>query len=202
MSRYDAVMSRRGDNRRGAVLERAVRLASIEGLEALSFGRLASELDTSKSSLQTLFGTKEELQLEIVAAAQRVFDERVMRAADDVEDGVPRLRALLHGWIDYLDAFDGGCFFAAAASEFDGRPGPVRDRLADLARAGLELLRRQTRLAVRLGELPPDTDVDQLVFELHATTLEANFERQLLGRADAYRRAHAIVDRLLGAPAR
>jgi AcrR family transcriptional regulator len=190
-------MTRAGNDRRGAVLDRAVHLASVEGLEGLTLGRLAADLGTSKSGLQTLFGTKQDLQLAIVAAAQEVFTERVLRPAERFDDGLPRLRALLDGWIDYLDTFEGGCLFTAAASEFDGRPGPVRDVVAQLAAEGEELLLRQARLAVRLGELAVDTDVDQLVFELHATTLQANLERQLLGRADAYDRARRAVARLL-----
>jgi hypothetical protein len=49
----------------------------------------------------------------------------------------------------------------------------------------------------RLGELAPETDVEQLVFELHAATLQANLERQLLGRPDAYDRAGRVIARLL-----
>jgi AcrR family transcriptional regulator len=190
-------MTRPGDDRRAAVLDRAVHLASVEGLEGLTLGRLAAELDTSKSGLQTLFGTKQDLQLAIVAAARQVFEQAVLRPAEAVDDGLPRLRALLDGWIDYLDTFEGGCFFTAAASEFDGRPGPVRDAIADLANDGHDVLRRQAKLACRLGELPADTDVEQLVFELHAVTLQANLEHQLLGRPDAYERARRAIARLL-----
>ena len=101
-------------------------------------------------------------------------------------------------WIDYLETFEGGCLFVAAASELDGRSGPVRDAVADAVARGDALLRRDIELALRLRELPSDTDVEQLVFELHAMVLQANHDRQLLGRKDALTRARNAVDRLLG----
>lgn len=190
-------MTRPGDERRRVILERAMRLASVDGLEGLTLGQLAADLGISKGGLQALFGTKEDLQLAIVAAATELFEHRVLRTAEQVEDGLPRLRALMDAWIDYLDDFPGGCFFTAAASEFDGREGPVREAIVDVATAGHETLRKQIRLACRLGELVPDVDVDQLVFELHAATLEANFARQLLREANAFDRARqAIHERL------
>jgi AcrR family transcriptional regulator len=48
---------------RSAILARAVDLASAEGLEGLTIGRLAGDLRMSKSGLFAHFGSKEELQL-------------------------------------------------------------------------------------------------------------------------------------------
>jgi hypothetical protein len=93
--------------------------------EGLTLGRLAEALRTSKSGIQTLFGTKQELQLSIVAAASQVFERDVLLAAEQQPAGLPRLRALMSLWIDYLETFEGGCLFVAAASELDGRSGPV-----------------------------------------------------------------------------
>ncbi|WP_326595437.1 TetR/AcrR family transcriptional regulator [Streptomyces sp. NBC_01803] len=189
--------TRRGDERRRAILRRATHLASVEGLEGVTLGRLATELGISKGGLQALFGTKQELQLAIVGAAVEVFQERVLDPAERAPDGLPRLRALLGAWIDYLEVFEGGCFFTAAAAEFDGREGPVRDAILLLALAAHDLAGTHVRLAVRLGELAPDTDADQLVFELHGAILAANQARQLLGRPDALDRARrAVRDRL------
>jgi AcrR family transcriptional regulator len=192
--------NRAGDQRRRSILERATHLASAEGLEGVTLGRLAAELEVSKGGLQALFGTKQELQLAIVAAAAETFRTQVIDKAQAVEDGLPRLRALFDAWIDYLDYFDGGCFFTAAASEFDSRQGPVRDAIIASAAAPLGAVEAQLRLAVRLGELHPGTDIDQLLFELHGFILEANLTRQLLRRDDAFDRARrAVRDRLLRA---
>jgi AcrR family transcriptional regulator len=190
-------MTRTGDARRTAILDRALHVASVEGIEGLTLGRLAEVLQTSKSGIQTLFGTKQELQLAIVAAASQVFEHDVLRPAEQQAAGLPRLRALMSLWIDYLETFEGGCLFVAGASELDGRPGPARDAIAEAADRADALLRRDVELARRLGELPSDTDVEQLVFELHAMVLQANHDRQLHGRTDALTRARSAVDRLL-----
>ncbi|MGW7383902.1 TetR/AcrR family transcriptional regulator [Streptomyces sp. NPDC054794] len=189
--------TRPGDERRRAILERAMQLATVEGLEGISLGGLATALGMTKSGVQSLFGTKQDLQLAIVATAREGFETKVLRPAQRADDGLPRLRALLGGWIDYLDAVEGGCFFFTVATEFDGREGPVRDAIADLALQGFDALRRQIGLACRLGELDPGTDVEQLLFDLHAVVLQANYARSLLEYPDAYDRArHAIRERL------
>ncbi|MFI9503761.1 TetR/AcrR family transcriptional regulator [Nocardia sp. NPDC052566] len=190
-------MTRTGDTRRAAIVDRAVHVASMEGLEGLTLGRLAEALNTSKSGIQSLFGTKQELQLSIVAAASQVFERDVLLPAEQQPAGLPRLRALMSLWIDYLETFEGGCLFVAAASELDGRSGPVRDAVTVAVGRADALLHRDVELARRLHELPPDTDVEQLVFELHAMVLQANHDRQLLGRTDALTRARNAVNRLL-----
>ncbi|MEW9555524.1 TetR/AcrR family transcriptional regulator [Nonomuraea sp. NPDC050783] len=189
--------TRPGDERRRAILQRALNVATLDGLEGITLGKLATELGMSKSGVQGLFGTKQDLQLEIVAAATHVFQERVLGVAERADDGLPRLRALADAWIDYLDTFEGGCFFCAVAPEFDDRDGPVRDAIAEVAHTSDRILRKQIRLAQRLGELADDVDADQLIFEIHAAVLQANYARRLLNRPDAYDRARrAIHDRL------
>lgn len=189
--------TRPGDARRRSILERAVNLATIEGLEGITMGKLAAELGISKSGVQGLFGSKQDLQLEIVAVAHEVFAQRVIRAAEHTDDGLPRIRAMLDAWIDYLDTFEGGCFFCAVAPEFDDREGPVRDAIINVALEGADVLLKQIRLACRLGELAPETDAEQLVFEFHGAVIQANYARRLLGQPDAYERARrAIHDRL------
>jgi AcrR family transcriptional regulator len=125
----------RGDRTRQAILEAAVDIASAEGLEGLTIGRLASELSMSKSGLFAHFGSKEELQLATVEAARDIFIREVIRPSFTAAKGLTRLWKLCDVWLAYVrgEVFRGGCFFAAAAAEFDGRPGPVRDRLSACA---------------------------------------------------------------------
>jgi AcrR family transcriptional regulator len=189
--------TRAGDERREVILERAAQLASVTGLEALTLGRLAAEVGTTKSTLQSLFGTKQELQLAVVANARQVFDARVVAPLDKFEDGLARLRALIDTWLDYLAVFPGGCFFFAAAAEFDGRPGPVRDAVVDVAHQGRRLLTREIHLAKRLGELAGEVDTDQLAFELHSLVVEANLVRQLFDDPQASERARRAAVALL-----
>jgi AcrR family transcriptional regulator len=174
----------------------------VIGLEALTLGRLAAEVGSTKSTLQSLFGTKQDLQLAVVASARRVFEARVVAPIDQVEDGLARLRALIDAWLDYLTVFRGGCFFFAAAAEFDGRPGPVRDAVVDVAHRGRRMLTREIHLAKRLGELAGEVDTDQLAFELHSLIAEANLVRQLFDDPRAYQRARqgavALLERHAG----
>jgi len=119
----------KGQRTRASILQRAVDLASLEGLEGLTIGRLAEELKMSKSGLFAHFGSKEELQLAAIDAAGQRFIDVVVKPAIEAPRGYPRLVAICNSWLDYVRrrVFPGGCFFAAASFEFDGRPGIVRD---------------------------------------------------------------------------
>lgn len=186
--------------RHDQILAAAIDLSSAEGLSSLSIGGLASAVGMSKSGLFAHFGSKEELQLACVAQAERDFERGVLGAAAPAELGLPRLRALVTAWFDYLEGLDhrGGCFFDAASSEFGSRPGAVRDRLARVCGRWREQLAEQAQLAVRLGELRPDVDPDTLAFQLHAYAGEANWARELLAEDDAFTRArlaaHATLE--------
>src|SRR5260370_11636987 len=124
---------------RRLILRVAMDIASAEGLEGLSVGRLASEMKMSKTGVFSHFGSKRELQLATVEAAKQVFLERVVQPALEEPRGTPRLTAMLHKWLDYVQkiVFRGGCFFAAASAEFDSRPGAVRNQIASLTKASL-----------------------------------------------------------------
>src|SRR5246127_342650 len=120
---------RKGVRTRESILRVAVDIASVEGLQGLTIGRLAEELEMSKSGLFAHFGSKEELQLATVEAARQRFVDEMFRPALRAPRGYPRLLAICRSWLDYIKrgVFPGGCFFAAASFEFDGRPGPIRD---------------------------------------------------------------------------
>jgi AcrR family transcriptional regulator len=177
---------------REAILDRAVDLASAKGLEGLTIGHLASELGMSKSGLFGHFGSKEELQLATVGEASRRFIHEVVEPALEQEEGAPRLRALCHGYVDYLEhqVFAGGCFFAAASVEFDDRPGLVSDRVGDAVAAWLEYLEQQAKAA---GAKDPGL----LAFELHALAQGANSSFRLFGDPKAFRRARVGMERLV-----
>src|SRR5215210_5002290 len=144
-----------GERTRQAILEAAMHIASEEGLEGLTIGRLAAELSMSKSGLFAHFGSKEELQLATVEAAREVFVREVIRPAFEAPKGLARLWRLCDVWLGYVrrEVFRGGCFFAAAAAEFDGRPGPVRDRVAAIMREWLAVLGRSVSEAQAAGQL-------------------------------------------------
>ena len=192
-----------GRQTRADILGHAVQLASREGLEALTIGRLADALALSKSGLFAHFGSKEELQLATIEKASALFGERVLRVGRRFEPGLPRLLAMLEAWLAYLEArvFQGGCFFAAASAEFDGRPGRVRESIERRARSWLAALAAEARKAMARGQLARATDVEQLVFELHAVVHEANWALELLGDESALARSRTAVRTRLRAAA-
>lgn len=192
---------RRGDRTRRLVLRRAVDVASIEGLEGLSIGRLATELSMSKSGLIAHFGTKEQLQLATIRAARAIFASTVVEPALERPPGLARLRVLLDAWLEYSSdrRFPGGCFFAHAAHEYAARPGAIRDALADVDQEWLGLITQAIVEAQEAGEIRADEVADELAFELAAYLDSANLRSLLLGSSDVYDRARRAVDRRLAA---
>lgn len=156
----------------------------------------------SKSGLFAHFGSKEDLQIETIAAAEIMFGESIIRPAFEERPGLTRLASLLEGYIvRYLEqsVFSGGCFFSAVAAEFDDQPGRVRDRIALSMRKWNDMLINEARNAIDAGELVPSIEPAQLAFELEAVTHQANFSRRLLGDERAFARArNAIQERLTG----
>lgn len=189
----------KGDRTRQSILDRAVDLASVEGLEGLTIGRLAEELKMSKSGLFAHFGSKEDLQLATIEAAQKRFVEEVLSPALAAPRGYPRLLAICRSWLSYVGrgVFPGGCFFAAASFEFDGRPGLVRDAILAAMNAWLDALEKAIRLAKEEGHLDPHVEPAQLAFELNALFFGANFSSQLRHDPVAIRRAERAIEQRL-----
>jgi AcrR family transcriptional regulator len=179
----------KGQRTRAAILDRAVDLASVEGLEGLTIGRLASDLQMSKSGLFRHFGSKQDLQLATVGAARDRFVAMVLEPASHAPDGGPRLRAMAEHYLDYLYSFPGGCFWGATASEFDDRPGPVRDAIAASLDAWMaELVRQATAAGI--------ADPDRYAFELYAVVMAANARWRLSGDRGTFDLARAALARL------
>jgi AcrR family transcriptional regulator len=188
-----------GERTRKAILEAAVHIASAEGLEGLTIGRLATELSMSKSGLFAHFGSKADLQVATVEAARAIFIREVIKPAFESAQGLLRLWKLCDIWLAYVQSgvFRGGCFFAAVAAEFDGRPGPVRDRIAEIMKEWLVTLRGAIVEAQKAGHLNKDIDPTQLAFEFNSLELGANWAYQLYGDLRAFKRAReAIRERL------
>jgi AcrR family transcriptional regulator len=191
-----------GERSRRRVLERAARLATLEGLDGLSIGRLADATGMPKSSVYVLFGSKEELQLATIEAARRSFIRHVVEPAlGSTPPGRERLLALCDGFLDYVErrVFPGGCFFVAAAAELGGRKGRVHDRVARYQQEWRELLRDSAREAAEQGELPAGTDPEQLAFELGTILTGTNIVAVLHSDDAAVTRGRRAVRERLGA---
>jgi len=193
------VLKTKGERTRQAILDTAAALATEEGLEPLSIGRLAEATAMSKSGLFAHFGSKEELQLATVDHAAALFVREVIAPAREAPRGLARVWALCENMVDYAQrqVFPGGCFFAAAAFEFNRRPGPVRDRIEDMLGTWLSYLEHAVEQAQQTGELVQTPSAKELAFELDAFAQAANAKFQLF-RDDAVFAAarRAIRERL------
>jgi AcrR family transcriptional regulator len=194
--------AQQGEETRRNILRLAVDIASQRGLDALTIGDLAKEIGMSKSGLFAHFGSKEDLQIATIEAAEVMFGETIVLPACEAAPGLARLASLLEGYIRYLEdaVFLGGCFFSAVAAEFDDRPGRVRDRVIVSMRKWDDKIVSEIRNGIAAGEIPEDVAPEQLAFELEAIAPQANFNRRLLGDEQAFVRARsAIRSRLLSA---
>ena len=175
-----------------AILERAVALASTDGLEGLTIGRLATDVRMSKAGVIGHFGTKEQLQLEALERAIADWRAAVWDPVADTEPGLSRLRAIAERWSEFLGdcPFPGGCFLTAASFEFDDRPGPVRDRVREALDLWLRVLAADAR---RAGLEDPD----QVAFELNAIAMGTNHAVRLQGDPRAAERCRRAMERAL-----
>lgn len=189
----------RGERTRREILKTSVDIASAEGLQGLTIGRLASELGMSKSGLFAHFGSKEDLQLATIDTARRDFVAEVISPTEDAEPGLAKLLSMMEAWITSVERiqYRGGCFFFAAAAEVDDRPGEVRNFLAKLTGDWVRTLQKEAKLAIRLGELEESCDVELLAFQLHGFVQEANWFRRLHDDENAFNRARASVVQVL-----
>lgn len=191
----------RGNETRRLVLARAVDIASVNGLEGLSLGQLATELKLSKSGVFALFGSKEDLQLATVRAAVSIYQERVVQPARDLPPGVKHLWQVCESWLDYsrTRVFPGGCFFYSVSAEYDARSGKVHDILAAARTNWIAFLEQSVREGQVAGGIDTGADVPQLVFELTAFMEMANAESVLHNEFTSYdRAAKAILSHLRG----
>ena len=192
-----------GDRNRARIVERAAELATLEGLDGLSIGRLAEATGIAKSSVHALFGSKEELQLATISAARDSFvTEVVAPALTGTEPGRERLMALCDGYLTYVErrVFPGGCFFVAVSAEVGARPGRVHDEVARVQTEWRDLLLAEARSAHKRGELPPQVrEPSQLAFELGVILAGTNIVTVLHNDDRAIARARiAVRDRLHG----
>jgi len=184
---------------RASAVEAAVDLASVEGLEGITIGRLAGELEMSKSGLIGRFGDREALQRAALASAIERFTDAVWRPASHVEPGLPRLEAIVDAWIAHLrdGVFPGGCFVTTASVEYDARPGALHDDVAAAVERWLAVLEREARHARDAGDLPPDRDPADVAFELHSLASGGSVAGRLIGDPAALDRTHAAMRRAL-----
>jgi AcrR family transcriptional regulator len=188
--------SREGAKTREAILRTAADVASVDGLQGLTIGKLCADLGMSKSGLFAHFGSKEGLQLATIEAARLRYVDEVLEPARRSPAGIARVHALCEAFLSYVEraVFPGGCFFAAAMAEFDSKaPSAVRDQIVECQEQWISTLERAALQAQANGELAPDVDPTQLAFELEAALLSANWYFHLHADAGYFDRARRAI---------
>ena len=186
----------KGEATRQAVIDRALELARVVGLEGLTIGKLAEEMQLSKSGLFSHFQSKEKLQVEVISEAKRQTIEKVIAPALKKPRGEPRVRALFENWIHWAQQ-EGGCIFIAAAAELDDRPGIVRDSAVEAQKDWIDTLSQAAAISVKEGHFRKDLDTRQFAFELEGIMLCCHFMYRFVRDPEALNRARLAFESLV-----
>jgi AcrR family transcriptional regulator len=181
---------------RETILEHAYTLARSEGLEGLSIGTLATDVGMSKSGVFAHFGSREELQLAVLGTGRQRFMAKVLVPALTHPRGLPRLRAIVANWFEWSREHQSGCVLLSAASEYDGRDGPLHDGVVHQQAGWRGELQKAVDQAAQEGHLGAGTDSAQLAFEIYALLLGLHHDGGLFGFDEASRRTAAAFERL------
>jgi AcrR family transcriptional regulator len=193
-----ALRPRKGDQTRAAIVDAALAMASRDGLEGLTIGTLADQMQMSKSGVFSHFGSREDLQLAVLKEYVRRFVDEVLRPAVKKPRGLPRLEAILERWVAFLAReLTRGCIMIAGAVEYDDRPGPQRDAMVEIITGWKAELLKAIRQAVAERHLKPSADASQMVFEIYGLMLAMHQDARLLRSADSAKRARAGLRRLI-----
>jgi AcrR family transcriptional regulator len=191
---------RKGELTRTAIVAAALDIAGKDSLEQLTIGRLAEQMDMSKSGVFAHFGSREDLQIAVLKEYERRFVEDVLLPSLKEPRGLPRLEAMFQRWVDRVAVeITNGCVFVSGAVEYDDRPGPVRDELVRMVRSWQRELVRAIKQGVEMGHLRADTDPHQMVFAMHGLVLALHHDARLLHSKDSVARGRTGFAQLIDA---
>lgn len=189
---------RKGELTRAAILDVALDLASRDGLEGLTIGLLADKMNMSKSGVFAHFGSREDLQIEVVKLYHHHFEQEVFYPSMKEPRGLPRLQTMFARWVKRVSVeIASGCIYISGAVEYDDRPGAIREELAGMVRAWKDALRRCVVQTIEMGHLSSDTDPDQLVFEMYGLILALHHDARFLKLPGSVNRAEVGFERLI-----
>jgi len=189
---------RKGEMTRAAILDVALDLASRNDLEGLTIGLLADRMNMSKSGVFAHFGSREDLQIDVLKLYHQRFEQEVFAPSIKEPRGLPRLEAMFERWLKRVSVeIASGCIYISGAVEYDDRPGPIREELVGMVRIWQTALVRCAQQAIDCGDLKPDTDPTQLVFEMYGLVLAVHHDARFLRIPGAVERAHAGFARLV-----
>jgi AcrR family transcriptional regulator len=187
----------KGKETKMVILESGLDMASQLGLEGVSIGALAKKTNMSKSGLFAHFQSKENLQIEILDYAARVFSEDVIVPALATEGGISRIKALINNWIKWSDNLTGGCIFVTASADYSDRPGKVRECLLRQQEDWIDCLCRIADSAIKVGDFREGIDCEQFAFDLYSLLLGFHLYDKLLDDSETRKRREIALERLL-----
>ena len=189
---------RKGELTRAAILDVALDLASRDGLEGMTIGLLADKMNMSKSGVFAHFGSREDLQLEVVKLYHHRFEQEVFFPSVREPRGLPRLQSMFDRWLERVSVeIASGCIYISGAVEYDDRPGPIREELVKMVQAWQGALQRSASQAVEVGHLRPDPDAEQLVYEMYGLILALHHDARFLRMPGSVERARRGFERLV-----
>jgi AcrR family transcriptional regulator len=189
---------RKGELTRAAILDVALELSSRDGLEGLTIGLLADRMNMSKSGVFAHFGSREDLQLEVVKLYHHRFEQEVFFPSVREPRGLPRLQSMFDRWLARVSVeIASGCIYISGAVEYDDRPGPIREELVKMVQAWQGALQRSAHQAIEVGDLRPDTDAEQLVYEMYGLILALHHDARFLRMPGSVERARRGFERLI-----
>lgn len=189
---------RKGEMTRAAILDVALQLASRDGLEGLTIGVLADRMNMSKSGVFAHFGSREDLQMEVIKLYHQRFEEEVFFPSIQEPRGLPRLVAMYERWVKRVSVeIASGCIYISGAVEYDDRPGPIREQLVAMVQAWQSALLRGVQQSIECGDLKPDTDAQQMVYEMYGLILALHHDARFLRIPGALERARRGFERLI-----
>jgi AcrR family transcriptional regulator len=189
---------RKGEMTRAAILDVALELASRDGLEGLTIGLLADRMNMSKSGVFAHFGSREDLQIDVLKLYHHRFEQEVFFPSVQESRGIERLKAMFARWVKRVSVeIASGCIYISGAVEYDDRPGPIREELVAMVRAWQGALLRCVQQAIEIGDLKPGTDAEQMVYEMYGLILALHHDARFLRMPGSIERARAGFERLI-----
>lgn len=178
---------------RQRIVEECVALASIEGLEGITIGSVASRLSMSKAGIVGPFGSREAMQEAALRRGIEIFVAAVVAPAIPREPGLARLEEVVARWVDYLaeSPFPNGCFMTAVSLEMDGQAGALHDIVKESLEWFLGFLRDEAVAAADAGQL--NADPDDVVLTLFGLAAALNQDVQLFGRTESIARVRRLM---------
>lgn len=188
---------KKGDDTRISILSAGLEMASQYGLEDVTIGGLAKEMNMSKSGIFGHFQSKENLQILILNYAVEQFTQSVVLPTLKVRGGIPRIKTMVNRWINWGNGLGGGCIFVSTSNEFSERSGPVRDALVTSQLSWLESLGRLAESAIKAGDFRSDIDPQQFAFELYSLLLGFHHYHRLLRDQKIQEKEEKALEKLI-----